>query len=127
MPESASRPFAAYELAFLDAVASRLDDGAAAALREDAAAAAVAEESEGELLFVSLPEYQRPDDPAHRLVPFEGSMRTISGGAVSILVHLDVSLRLWEVEFIRWETPSSDPLDWSTLSIVAGPMPATCS
>jgi hypothetical protein len=119
MLPSASRPFDARERAFLEAVASRLDGGAAAALRRDCAEAAVTEECDGEFLFVDLPGYRRPEDPAHRVLPFEGSMKTASGGAVSVLVHLDVNRRLWEIEFIRWQTPSGDALDWSTLSIVA--------
>jgi hypothetical protein len=111
-------------MSLLRSIAAELDADLARGLLDDAAAALVREECDGEFLVAELPDYTRPASPAHRVLRREGRMRTIDGGEVSVLVHRDVNLRLWEVEFIRWDRPSSVALDWSTLSIVACPEPS---
>ena len=105
--------------ALLDAIAGKLPPADAESLRHDIRVASVT--PEGDFLAVELPEYVRPEYRGHHNLPFEGRMRAVDGGAMTVLVNMDQNDRLLEVEFIRWESLSDVAPDWSTLTIVPKP------
>jgi hypothetical protein len=119
MNERAPRPFSDEERAFLEALASKLPANDGESLRYDLQIARVT--LDGDFLHVDLPGYERPEYSGHDNLPVEGKMRAADGGAMSVLVNMDQNDRLLAVEFIRWESLSSVPPDWSTLTIISQP------
>ncbi len=75
---------------------------------------------DGDFLAISLSEYVRSEYLGHRNLPFEGEMRDVDGGPMSVLVNMDQNDRLLSVEFIFWNGYETTP-DWSTLTIVPEP------
>jgi hypothetical protein len=67
-----------------------------------------------------LPGYERLAYQGHRNLPFEGKMRDVEGGAMTVLVNMDQNDRLLSVEFIFWENNDVGP-DWATLTVVSEP------
>ena len=118
MGEHHSRSFSLEERAFLEGVAEKLPSESSERFRHDVQMARV--RPDGDFLSVHLPGYERPDYRGHRNLPFEGKMRDVEGGAMTVLVNMDQNDRLLSVEFIFWEGNDVVP-DWTTLTIVPEP------
>jgi len=103
------------ERAFLEKVANKLPHERSRRLAADIQTASVRQD--GDFLCVDLPGYLRPDYRGHQNLPFEGRMRDVAGGALSILINMDQNDRLLSIEFIFWEASGTAP-DWTTLTIV---------
>jgi hypothetical protein len=101
----------------IDLVAEQLDENQRTALLRDVAAATVT--PEGDFLNVDLRDYDRPPYVGHHNLPFEGKLKDIRGGMVSVLINIDQNDRLLELEFIWWENEGGTALDWSTLDVAA--------
>ena len=113
-----SRSFSLNEHVFLEGVAEKLTPEIRERFRDDVQMAKV--RKDGDFLEVDLPGYERPDYRGHRNLPFEGKMRDLEGGAMSVLVNMDQNYRLLSVEFIFWESDGVLP-DWTTLTVVPEP------
>lgn len=118
MGEHHSRSFSLEERTFLEGVAEKLPPQSSERFRHDIQMAQV--RPDGDFLDVDLPGYQRPDYRGHRNLPFEGKMRDVEGGAMTVLVNMDQNDRPLSVEFIFWESNDVAP-DWTTLRIVPEP------
>lgn len=114
-----TRTFTSPEREFLHKIANKLPKDTGERLLADMSVARVIDK--GDFLKVELNGYERPAYVGHRNLPFEGKLRDVSGGAVSILVNIDQNERLLEVENIWWDSESGNVLDWSTLEIIATP------
>lgn len=104
---------------FLKAVAAKLEHDARTRLLDDVAAASV--NAEGDFLHVTLDGYYRPAYTGHSNLQYEGALRDLKGGLVSLLVNVDQNDRLLELECIWWENDREAGLDWTTLAIVSEP------
>jgi len=118
MGEHHSRLFSVEERAFLEGVAEKLPPESSERFCHDIQMAQV--RPDGDFLDVDLPGHQRPDYRGHRNLPFEGKMRDVEGGAMTVIVNMDQNDRLLSVEFIFWEDDGVVP-DWTTLTIVPEP------
>lgn len=118
MAEHHARPFSLEERAFLEGVAEKLPTENSERLRYDIQIARVT--PDGDFLTVVLPGYSRPEYRGHHNLPFEGKMRDMEGGPMSVLVNMDENDRLLAVEFIFWDSYDVAP-DWTTLTIVPEP------
>lgn len=118
-----TRSFSSSERQFLKEIAKKLPKDAGERLLADMSVAQVF--AENDFLKVELRDYERPDYVGHRNLPFEGKLRDVRGGPVSILVNIDQNERLLEVETIWWESESGTVLDWSALEIILVP-PLEC-
>lgn len=114
-----ARTFTNPEREFLEKIVEKLPKDAQEYMRADLSVALAIEE--GDFLEVDLRGYDRPDYVGHRNLPFEGKLRDVRGGLVSILVNIDQNERLLAVEFIWWDSESNTILDWPTLEIIATP------
>ncbi len=116
---SERRRFSPQERHFLSDIANKLDPETAHQLRNDILLAWC--HQVGDFLNIDLEGYSRPDYRGHSSLPYEGTVRDLDGGLVSLLANLDQNSRILELEFIWWENDSDAGIDWATLSIVSEP------
>jgi hypothetical protein len=113
------RAFTNPEREFLEQIADKLPKNTGQSLRADMSVAQVIDD--GDFIKVELSGYERPAYVGHRNLPFEGKLRDVLGGALTILVNFDQNERLLEIEMIWWNSESGTAPDWRTLEIIAAP------
>jgi hypothetical protein len=76
-----------------------------------------ASESNGSRITFEIANYVRPQYRGQHLFDAEGTMSDQDGTELSVLLYADENGRLFELEFIRWDSSNVLAPRWETLAI----------
>jgi hypothetical protein len=81
-------------------------------------ATALSKMSDGSQIRFEIADYSRPDYHGQHLFGVEGRMSDCDGIDLTVLLYADENNRLFELEFIRWDSNDIVGPKWGTLRLV---------
>lgn len=111
-------PLSDEEKNFLVQLVEKLDKAKHARLLKDVAIASVGSETvDRSRVIFDLAGYKRPQYRGQRALGVEARMRDADDAELSVLLHADENGRLFELEFIRWDSRNVLGPKWDTLKV----------